>query len=72
MKYKFSDATIGILSNSINNLLEPTEFKLKLGECIDPKFVNFESFKDLLIMAMNRVTLDIKDVNIKGMIEGDQ
>lgn len=70
MKFKFSDATCRVLTNSLSNLLiekiPEKRYNLKIGESLNE--VAFESLIDLVQMAYMRINLDISEVDIKSML----
>lgn len=70
MKFKFSDATCRVLTNSLSNLLiekiPEKRYNLKLGESLNE--VSFNSLIELVQMAYMRVNLDISEVDIKTML----
>ena len=70
MKFKFSDPTIRVLTNSLSNLLiekiPEKRFNLKLGESLNE--VSFDSIIDLVQMAYMRVNLDISEVDLVSMM----
>ena len=70
MKFKFSDATCRVLTNSLSNLLiekiPEKRYNLKIGESLNE--VAFESLIDLVQMAYMRINLDISEVDIESML----
>lgn len=70
MKFKFSDATCRVLTNSLSNLLiekiPEKRYNLKIGESLNE--VSFQSLIELVQMAYMRINLDISEVDIKSML----
>lgn len=70
MKFKFSDSTCRVLTNSLSNLLiekiPEKRYNLKLGESLND--VSFDSIIELVQMAYMRVNLDISEVNLKAIV----
>ena len=70
MKFKFSDATCRVLTNSLSNLLiekiPEKRYNLKIGESLNE--VSFDSIIDLVHMAYMRVNLDISEVDLPQII----
>ena len=70
MKFKFSDPTCRVLTNSLSNLLiekiPEKRYNLKIGESLNE--VSFISIIDLVTLAYMRVNLDISEVDLKSII----
>ena len=70
MKFKFSDSTCRVLTNSLSNLLiekiPEKRYNLKLGDSLND--VSFDSIIELVQMAYMRVNLDISEVNLKAIV----
>jgi len=73
MKFKFSDATCRVLTNSLSNLLiekiAEKRYNLKIGESLNE--VSFDSIMDLVQMAYMRVNLDISEVDLKAIMNNE-
>ena len=74
MKFKFSDATCRVLTNSLSNLLiekiPEKRYNLKIGESLNE--ITFESLIDLAQMSYMRINLDIIEVDIESMLHSTE